>query len=165
MTEVDIREHTRKSKTGKLVKVRGYRRRVGRKGIHSPKRDKAASAGKEFEERLKSQEPTKSPEEIKAERERLRQWQQDYERSERERKYLGMSRERYSRYKFQQVMEGKKYDAYEAAHSDVNKTVQQEMKQRKSTSGKRRSFFDKVEDVLAKFVDKYGGGMKYKRRN
>lgn len=158
MTEVDIREHTRRSKTGKLVKVRGYRRRVGRKGIHSPKREKFASAGKEFEERLKekTQEPTKSPEEIKAERERLRQWQQGYERSERERKYLGMSRERYSRYKLQQVKEGKNYDAYEAAHS---------VKQRKSTSGRRRSFFDKVEDVLAKFVDKYGGDMKYKRRN
>ena len=40
MAEVTIKEHTRRGKGGKTVHVRGYTRRVGHKGVRSPKRER-----------------------------------------------------------------------------------------------------------------------------
>ena len=54
MAEVAIKEHTRRGKGGKTVHVRGYTRRVGHKGVHSPKRERKKDKGKEFEEKVKA---------------------------------------------------------------------------------------------------------------
>lgn len=51
ITEVSIKPHTRKSKNGKSYQVKGYTRRVGRKGVRSPKKGKSTpNAGEEFEQ-------------------------------------------------------------------------------------------------------------------
>ena len=57
--EVNIKPHTRKSKNGKQFQVKGYTRRVGRKGVHSPKKGSSwvsVAAGDEFEAK-KSEKP------------------------------------------------------------------------------------------------------------
>ena len=59
MTEVQIKEHQRKSKNGKSVTVKGYTRRVGRKGVHSPKKDKSTAAGSGEEFQAKKASATK----------------------------------------------------------------------------------------------------------
>ena len=38
--EVTIKAHTRRGKGGKTIQVHSYSRRVGRKGVHSPKKEK-----------------------------------------------------------------------------------------------------------------------------
>lgn len=147
MTEVTIREHTRRGKNGKTVQVRSYTRRVGKKGMHSPKR---GNPGEEFkakaEEKVQSAQKL-SPEEIK----RRMQWEEDFKRFETERNTLGMTREQYSRY-----LSKKKRPAKESETE----------KREKSPAGEKRfdNILEKVEDKIAKFVDKYGGGKKYRRQ-
>ena len=68
ITEVSIKAHTRRSKNGKSYQVKGYTRRVGRKGVHSPKKGKPTpNAGEEFEQvKEKPYYTTMSAEEIAA---------------------------------------------------------------------------------------------------
>lgn len=147
MAEVQIKAHTRRGKNGKTVQVRSYTRRVGKKGIHSPKREKVEKPGEEFEAKMEEKNqavPTVSPEEIK----RRIEWEEEFKRADEERKRLGMSRERYSRYKLEQS------NRKSAPKNPEEKPVEQK---------KFDDILEKVEDKIARFVDKYGGGRKYKK--
>ena len=73
MKEVSIKSHTRRGKNGTTISVKGYTRRVGRKGVHSPKRPKqknAAEPGEELKQKIESKAqytgPKMSAEEFKA---------------------------------------------------------------------------------------------------
>lgn len=73
MKEVSIKSYTRRGKNGTTISVKGYTRRVGRKGIHSPKRPKqknAAEPGEELKQKIESKAqytgPKMSAEEFKA---------------------------------------------------------------------------------------------------
>lgn len=152
MAEVSIKAHTRRGKNGTVIKVRSYTRRVGRKGVHSPKRPKSEKPGEEFEQKMqeRQQEPPKklTPEEIAQRKEAIK----GFEEVERKRKVMGMTREQYSRYIMDKNKKSK--DKPTSSKEEVKPTVSEK---------KTRSIFDKVEDKIAKFVDKYGGGRKYKR--
>lgn len=151
MAEVTIKAHTRRGKGGKTIQVRGYNRRVGRKGIHSPKRDKSKQPGEEYEKKVeeKKETPKLTPEEIAQRREVM----EGFKRAEAEMKSLGMSREQYSRYKLKQQREGKKDSA--PTHA---KTIKNPQSPRGSLG-----ILERVEDKIAKFVEKYSG-KKYKRQ-
>ena len=156
MAEVSIREHTRRGKGGKTIHVRGYTRRVGHKGVHSPKRERKKDAGKEFEEKInekkQEQKPQMSPEELKKMLKERREWEEDARRAEEERKSLGMSKERYSFYKSKQQDE--KQNAQKSSHlQSVNKPL--------SAKGSK-TILGKVEDKIAEFVNKYSK-KKYKK--
>jgi len=45
--EITIKEHRRKNKKGEWITVKGYTRRVGKKGVHSPKKS-SSKPGDEF---------------------------------------------------------------------------------------------------------------------
>lgn len=151
MAEVIIRAHTRRGKGGKTIQVRGYSRRVGRKGVHSPKRDKSEQPGEELEKRAseKKETPKLTPEEIAQRREVI----EGFKRAEAEMKSLGMSREQYSRYKMKQQREGKK---------SVRPTHVESVKNPLTPQGSL-GILERVEDKIAKFVEKYSG-KKYKRQ-
>ena len=46
--EISIKEHLRKNKKGEWITVKGYTRRVGKKGVHSPKKSSSNKPGDEF---------------------------------------------------------------------------------------------------------------------
>lgn len=153
MTEVSIKAHTRRGKNGTTIKVRSYTRRVGRKGIHSPKREKT-EPGKEFEAKVeeKNAAPQMSAEELAAQRKRLQEWNEDLKKFEQGRKALGMSREQYSRKLREDLKKGKKSSPKPSAIV------------REATSPKKvKGVLERVEDKLSEFVEKYGGGRKYKK--
>lgn len=156
MAEVAIKEHTRRGKGGKTVHVRGYTRRVGHKGVHSPKRERKKDKGKEFEEKVnekkQEQQPQMSPEEIKRKLDERREWEEDARRAEKERKSLGMSRERYSYYKVRQ--EKKQKNAQKSSHT---KSVYKPLSPKGS-----KTILDRVEDKIAEFINKYSK-KKYKK--
>ena len=155
MTEVAIKEHTRRGKGGKTVHVRGYTRRVGHKGVHSPKRERKKGEGKEFEEKVneKKQEkkPQMSPEELKNELKERKEWEENARRAEEERKSLGMSKEKYSFYKVQQL---KKQNASKSSHT---KSVHKPLSPKGS-----KTILDRVEDKISEFINKYSK-KKYKK--
>ena len=156
MAEVAIKEHTRRGKGGKTVHVRGYTRRVGHKGVHSPKRERKKDKGKEFEEKVnekkQEQQPQMSPEEIKRKLDERREWEEDARRAEKERKSLGMSRERYSYYKVRQ--EKKHKNTQKSSHT---KSVYKPLSPKGS-----KTILDRVEDKIAEFINKYSK-KKYKK--
>lgn len=156
MAEVAIKEHTRRGKGGKTVHVRGYTRRVGHKGVHSPKRERKKDKGKEFEEKVnekkQEQQPQMSPEEIKRKLDERREWEEDARRAEKERKSLGMSRERYSYYKVRQ--EKKQKNAQKSSHT---KSAYKPLSPKGS-----KTILDRVEDKIAEFINKYSK-KKYKK--
>lgn len=143
MTEVAIKEHTRRGKNGKTVHVRSYTRRIGRKGIHSPKREKSAKPGEEFE-KMTGDKKSLTPEEIAARKEVM----EGFKRAEKEMKDLGMTREQYSRYKLSQ--QGKK---------DDNRKSDSHAKEVKNPLSPKGSLgiLERIEDKIAKFVKKYSG--------
>lgn len=54
MTEITIKGYTRKGKNGTMVSVKSYTRRVGKKGVRSPKRTKkSVNPGDELAEKVK----------------------------------------------------------------------------------------------------------------
>lgn len=67
MNEISIKSYTRRSKNGKTVTVKGYTRRVGKKGIRSPKKSKEVNPGDELLQKLSNPYlgPTMSIEEMK----------------------------------------------------------------------------------------------------
>lgn len=155
MAEVAIKEHTRRGKGGKTVHVRGYTRRVGHKGVHSPKRERKKDEGKEFEEKVnekKQEQPQMSPEELKEKLKERKEWEEDARRAEKERKSLGMSKERYSFYKVKQ--QKKQQKAPKSSHTqNVHKPL--------SPKGSQ-TILDRVEDKIAEFINKYSK-KKYKK--
>ena len=149
-----VKSHTRRGKNGKPIHVRGYTRRNKKKGGKKEQRPK----GREFEEKVEEKKPKMTPEEIAAEKKRIQDWNEAYKRKEEERKNLGMSKERYSYYV------AKKQKG--AAKAEVRRR-----KGRTSQSGTgplsqkgSMGILEKIEDTIARFVDKYGGGRKYKRK-
>jgi hypothetical protein len=156
MAEVAIKEHTRRGKGGKTVHVRGYTRRVGHKGVHSPKRERKKDEGKEFEEKVnekkQEQQPQMSPEELKEKLKERREWEEDARLAEKERKSLGMSKEKYSFYKVQQQKKQQK-----APKSSHTKNVHKPLSPKGS-----QTILDRVEDKIAEFINKYSK-KKYKK--
>lgn len=156
MAEVAIKEHTRRGKGGKTVHVRGYTRRVGHKGVHSPKRERKKDEGKEFEEKVnekrQEQKPQMSPEELKKKLKERKEWEEDASRAEKERKSLGMSKEKYSFHKVQQ--QKKKHNA---PKSSFTKSVHKPLSPKGS-----QTILDRVEDKIAEFINKYSK-KKYKK--
>lgn len=146
MAEVTIKSHTRRGKNGATIQVRGYTRRVGKKGIHSPK--KSAKPGEEFEQKVQEKvEPKKlTPEEIAKRKEVM----EGFNRAAIERKTLGMTKEQYSRYKLSQKDKKKTTDSHEY-------TVKEPLSPKGSAT-----IFERIENKIAKFVEKYSG-KKYKR--
>lgn len=132
MKEVTIKAYSRKGKGGKVIKVQGYSRRVGKKGVRSPKRDR--QRGKELESMV-DQEPQKpkSPPKRKMtqkEIEYIREWD-------------------------------KKAREASTANYGKPKVVKQEApKTKKVVKEKKRGIFDKMTDSLEKLVTKYGGKFK-----
>lgn len=156
MAEVTIKAHTRRGKGGKVVQVHSYSRRVGRKGVHSPKRKKSEQPGEELEQKMEMKKPpVMSPSELAAERRRIQEWEDNFRRMEAERKSLGMSREKYSRYRLGQLKKRKGYESSEDGGRKFTAT-------HSSTKGSL-GVLEKVEDKVAKFVEKYSG-KKYKRQ-
>lgn len=155
MAEVTIKAHTRRGKGGKTVQVHSYSRRVGKKGIHSSKREKSGQPGEELEKKMdeRKNSPKMSAEEIAAERKRIQEWEDNFKRAEAERKALGMSREQYSRHKLKEQKEGSKKSTPTHAKSVKNPLSPQ------GSLG----ILERVEDKIAKFVEKYSG-KKYKRQ-
>ena len=158
MTEIAIKEHTRRGKGGKTIHVHGYTRRVGHKGIHSSKRERKKNTGKEFEEKANEkkheheQKPKMSPEELKKRINERREWEEDLRRSKEERKSLGMSKERYSFYKVNQ--QKKKQKTTKSSHA---KSVPKPLSPKGS-----QTIFNRVEDKIAEFINKYSK-KKYKK--
>lgn len=146
MAEVTIKSHSRRSKSGKTIQVRGYTRRVGRKGIKSPKRTKE-EPGEEFVKKVE-ETASKRPVLTKEDIERRKEWEKSFARVETERKRLGMSREQYSRY----IRSRKDEPSQKRATTSSRQSVEK----------KHKDVFEKMEDKIAKFVEKYSG-KKYKR--
>lgn len=162
MTKViNIKAYTRRSKKGSTIKVKSYTRRIGRKGVRSPKRSED-HLGKELEEvvtakaeqnQTQSQEAQEkprvrlTPEEIAERRENI----EGFKRAEAARQLLGMSREQYSRYILQKEREGARR---------VNVAPKRPTP---TPTKKPMGFFERVEDKIANFVEKYSG-KKYKRQ-
>ena len=145
MAEVTIKAHTRRGKNGVTIQVKSYTRRVGRKGVHSPK--KSSKPGEEFEQKVQEKvEPKKlTPEEIAKRKEVM----EGFNRAAIEMKALGMTKEQYSRYKLSQK-DKKKTDSHES-------TVKEPLSSKGSAT-----IFERIENKIAKFVEKYSG-KKYKR--
>lgn len=150
MKEVTIKAHTRRGKNGKTVQVRGYSRRVGRKGVHSPKREKREQPGEELEQRMTEKKETVkhlTPEEIARQKEVM----ESFRRASEEMRALGMTQQQYSRYKLYQKKGGSSKGSSHAA------TIKNPVSPKGSLG-----ILGRIEDKIANFVEKYSG-RKYKR--
>lgn len=148
-----VKSHTRRGRNGKPIHVRGYTRRNKKKGGKKEQRPK----GREFEEKVEEKKPKMTPEEIAAEKKRIQDWNEAYKRKEEERKDLGMSKERYSYYVAKKQKEAAKAGVRRKERTSRSRTGP--LSQKGSTG-----ILEKIEDTIARFVDKYGGGKKYKRK-
>lgn len=136
MAEVSIKAHTRRGKEGKVIQVRSYSRRVGRKGVHSPKREKSEQPGEELEKRIAEKEQPKkqlTQEELDERREVLEELRNSTEQDSR----------------------GKQ-------KRENRKTKSSRIKEPLSVQGSL-GILERVEDKIAKFVEKYSK-KKYKRQ-
>lgn len=147
MAEVTIKAHTRRGKGGKSIQVRSYSRRIGKKGVYSPKKEKLNKAGEEYEKKIleKNKALNLTPEDIIKRMEVM----EGFKRAEAERKSLGMSKERYSRYK--------------SREQKKDKTPPLKTNMSTLSSKKSLGILKSIEDKIAKFVEKYSG-KKYKRQ-
>ena len=134
MTEVTIKSHIRITKNGKVIKVQGYSRKVGKRKAVSGKRSKK-EPGKELEEKVQQKEQTQQKEE-----QRVSQIGPYYEVNQK------ALQEYYDRLRY-----GRKKPS-----SPTPQQVSQGQKK-----PKKKSFMSRVEDKIANFVDKYSG-KKYK---
>lgn len=153
MRKHNVKSYIRRSRKGKLIKVRTHTR-----SLEEPKnKHNSANAGKEYEHKAKSktcdsnkphEEPTMSKEELRLRKEVL----EGFKSTEKERRELGMSRERYTRYKLAQ-----------------NKAAEKNAKSKRTTKNtttihkRKLDAPGKFEDAIARFVEKYSG-RKYKRQ-
>lgn len=143
--EVTIRAHTRKSKKGKTVSVHSYSRRIGRKGIKSPKRSK--ESGDEYKEIMENKtNPTEekvtfgpygNAEELRLRNERLLHGKSAVDS-------IRMYKEN-------------KDNLYPKRRQLVNTAPQPVMQ-----GNRRKGFMDRVEEKVASFLTKYSG-RKYKK--
>ena len=136
MAEVSIKANTRRGKEGKVIQVRSYSRRVGRKGVHSPKREKSEQPGEELEKRIAEKEQPKkqlTQEELDERREVLEELRNSTEQDSR----------------------GKQ-------KREDRKTKSSRIKEPLSVLGSL-GILERVEDKIAKFVEKYSK-KKYKRQ-
>ena len=147
MKEVTIKAYSRRGKSGKTIQVRSYTRRVGHKGVKSPKRKD--SPGEELEKKVeqKVEETKKTPTMTKEEIERRKKWEESFARVEKERKNLGMTREQYSRYLLNN--KNKKPTKSSVPEVPTRKEIQ-----------KKKDVFSRMEDKIEKFVNKFGGHYK-----
>ena len=142
MAEVAIKSHTRRGKNGKTVTVRGYTRRVGRKGQISPKKDDwwSSAPGEELQAKITEKEEKRpaytGP---KMTREEARKW------DETARKDSNMS---FSR---RDQLSGK------GKVSSHSKSVKNPLSEQGSLQIAQR-----IEDKIARFIEKYSG-RKYKK--
>lgn len=147
--EVNIKSHKRKSKTGKIVTVKSYDRRIGVKGIKSGPRETTYTAiaqGKSGDELKKASSKVVRPELSKEELESRRRWEESFLRVEKGRKRMNMSRERYSKFL--------------STKDKIGNTISHSIS---SNPYKPIGVFEKIEDKVANFVEKYSG-KKYKRQ-
>lgn len=149
MADITIKAHTRRGKGGKTIQVHSYSRRIGRKGVRSPKKEKSDQPGEELERLVaaKEERPAVTLEDIQNKRE----YDEGLKKAMKEMRSLGLTKEQYSRYK----MSGKERPVGKAGSSSPRTS---------SPLSPRGSMgiFEKVEDKVAKFVEKYSG-KKYKR--
>lgn len=149
MARITVSAYTRRGKRGKIVRVRRFHRRVGRKGVHSPKETASVQPGKELEQKITArvETPKLTPEEIAQRKE----FMEGFRRVEADRKALGLSKEQYSRLILKREKEGKPMPT---PTRQVRTTSQPK---------KKMGVLEKAEDSVAKFVEKYSG-KKYKRQ-
>lgn len=153
MAEVNIRAHTRRGKGGKAIQVRGYSRRVGRKGVHSPKRDTVGHSGEELEKKMAEKKLIRrTPEEMAQYKEVM----EGFKQAEAAMRAHGMTREQYSAYRLKQL--SKKQDKKGALASTHDTVIKKPL----SPQGSMQ-IFERIEDKVVKFVEKYSG-RKYKRQ-
>lgn len=158
MAEVTIKAHTRRGKGGKTIQVHGYSRRVGRKGVHSPKRDTIGRSGEELEKKMTEKKPKKrTPEEIAQYKEVM----EGFRQAEAIMKATGMTWEKYSAYRLEQLRKEqlRKKQAKKGTPVPTHGTA---IKKPLSPQGSKH-IFERIEDKVAKFVEKYSG-RKYKRQ-
>lgn len=134
MTETTIKAHTRRSKNGTLVKVRGYTRRVGRKGVKSPKKSKdSPQPGEELV--AKTQEAPKFPL-VKMTNREADAW---------DKRAIELSLARY--HKAREKREQRNRPAQRPTYTPPPR---------------KKDIFERIEDKVAKFVERRTG-KKYKR--
>lgn len=148
MADILIKEHKRKTKKGTIVSVKGYTRRVGFKGRYSPKKSSSANPGDEFISRVAKDDVGITTGPIVKDR--------YVPKEERDRILKEESKRGYNRYADYGDSGRSKGKEKGAPSSERKKILEEERKVNKSDSFKR------VENSIAKFVEKYGG--KYKRK-
>lgn len=163
MREITIKSYTRKGKNGKTYQVKGYTRRVGRKGMTSPKQE----PGEEFAQKKESfksiiEAPKPTAEEI-AKRNRI--YDERFSKAEEQRKIMNMTPEQYSSYITGAKLKQERFRAYlreQAREKAKRKAKKESVSSREIPTKKRQDFLTRVEDKIANFVEKYSG-KKYKR--
>lgn len=143
MAEINIKTHTRKGKNGKTVTVKGYTRRVGRKGIKSPKEKSEVSPGDEF--KAKADEKKQIYNGPKMTEKETAAW--DIAARKNLNRSVGRDRQ----------LDGKNNKRASRISSSHITTIKNPLSEKGSTS-----IFNRVEDKIAKFVGKYSG-KKYKK--
>ena len=137
MSEVTIKSHTRITKNGKVIKVQGYSRKVGKRKAVSGKRSKK-EPGKELEEKVQQKEQTQQTQQKEQQASQIGPYYEENQKS---------LQEYYDRLRY-----GRKKPS-----SPTPQQVPQGQKK-----PKKKPFMDRVEDKIANFIDKYSG-KKYKR--
>lgn len=153
MTEITIKGYSRRSRKGNLVKVNSYKRRVGKKGVISPKKtspvkEAATSAptpGAEIKTKL-------SPEELA----RRRAWDKEARRASMS-AYGGRAetKEEWQR-RVQREEDDRKSNEIPGYKPKRSTPPAREIKKKKA------DIFARIEDKIARFSEKYGK-KKYKR--
>lgn len=154
MTEITIKGYSRKSRKGNLVKVNSYKRRVGKKGVISPKRTNAqvkttptASApGAELKAKL-------SPEELA----RRRAWDAAARKSSMS-AYGGRAE---SKEEWQRRIQ-REEDDRKSNEIPGYKPKYREAPSPKKVEKRKSDIFSRIEDKISRFTEKYGK-KKYKR--
>lgn len=161
MKEVNIKAHIRRGRNGKPINVRGYTRRVGRKGVISPRRSKKEhpDAGDELAAKMAentntvqatTQEATEkktkklTPEEVALAKEVAK----GFEKAERNIRAKKVSPEKYARMRLREYL--KKYK--EGKPRSKNTTGAS--KNVKSEKGSRE-VFSKIERILSKGMKRF----------
>lgn len=164
MTRVSIRAYIRRSKKGKPIRVQSHNRSVGHKGVHTPMSSSSEQSGKEFERKVSERKESSA---LTMDEKERREIIEGFRQAEAERKALGLTREQYSwrvtdreRRKSQQEKEQQKQQrrAQKAAMVSPTRAVNRPLTPKGSLG-----ILERVEDKVARFVEKYSG-VKYKRQ-
>ena len=120
MKTIKVKAYSRRTKSGKIIQIKEYTRRVGEKGKHSP--SPLTQSGDEFKTKV---EELINPKIIAERKEAM----EGFNCSEMERNSLGMSPERYAHYKLY----------------NKDRKTPPPLEQR-SQSPKKKGFLEKTED-------------------